>query len=168
MTLSVSSTVLVYDTLLCLFAPLLHYTPSFSKIRITYSSRRSFVILFGTPAISIHSRCEYYSSLCVFLSVLMTLSFNFLWLMERFVEVFSGTIFQIIKFGFDEIKFSRNSLLSFTNSVCFDISLSCSFIAKSISCSLVIFSNCFVVRMLLPPIFILLTISHSALEVKAS
>ena len=39
-------------------------------------------------------------------------------------------------------------------------------IGDFISCSLVIFSNCFLVRMLLPAIFILLKISHSLLAEK--
>ena len=76
--------------------------------------------------------------------------------------------FQIVEFGIDSIRFSGNSLLSLINSVCFDIRLSCSFLGKSISFSLVIFSNCFVVRMLLPTILILLTISRSILIQKTS
>ena len=118
------------------------------------------------------------AQVCMSLSISMTLFFNFLWLMEKIVKVFSAIINLLWRVSFSffrssnlasmRLSFSKNSLLSFINSICFDIRLSCSFITKSISCSLVIFSNCFLVRMLLLAIFILLTISHSALVEKVS
>ena len=122
----------------------LHYHSQFLKIRMTCSSRRSFVILLRIPAISMHSRRKYCSSLCMFLSISIILSFNCLWLMENVVDVFSAiiTLLWRISFSFSRssnlasitLSFSRNSLLPLINSVCFDIRLSCSFIAKSISC----------------------------------
>ena len=76
--------------------------------------------------------------------------------------------FQIVKFAFDEIKFFPKPFVIIYYLCLLSYLLSCSFIAKSISSSLVIFSDCFLVRMLLPAIFILLTISDSALVEKAS
>ena len=47
------------------------------------------------------------------------------------------------------LTFSQNSSLSLINSVWVDIRLSCSFILKPKNWSLIIFSNCFLVRVLL-------------------
>lgn len=41
-------------------------TASFSKINRTCSSSKSFVMLLGIPALSIHLRQEYFSNLCIF------------------------------------------------------------------------------------------------------
>ena len=127
------------------------------------------MILLRTPAISMHSQQKYCSSLWMLLSISMILSFNFLWLLQRVVGVLSAIInllwrvsfyfFRLSNLVSITLRFLQNSLYSLTNSVCFDVRLCCSFIAKSISWSLVIFYNCFQVRMLLPAFFILLTVS---------
>ena len=50
--------------------------PSISKISLTYSSSRSFVMLLEIPTISMNSRREHCSILCMFLFISMTFSFN--------------------------------------------------------------------------------------------
>ena len=132
---------------------------SFLKIRMTCSSMRSFVLLLWTAAISIHSRQGYCLSQCMFLFILIILLFKFLWLMKRFDEdsLVITTLIWRVSFFFSRspnlgsiiLTFSQNSLLSLINSFWVDIRLSCSFILKPKSCSLIIFSNCFLVRVLL-------------------
>ena len=117
------------------------------------SLRRSFVILFRMSAILMHLQQEYHSSLCIFPSISIILSFNFWWLMENVIKVFSAIItllwrnsfsfFRLLNLASTTLSFFRNSLLSLISSVCFDIKLSYSFIAKSVSCSLVISSSIF-------------------------
>ena len=147
-------------------------TPSFSKINKTCSSSRSFVMLLGIPTISMHSRREYCSILCMFLSISITFSLIFLCVM-RVNDCFSATHTLIFRTSFSFLSssnlesiilcFSLNSLLSFMSSVYLLIILFCSFKANSINWSLVIFSSCFLVKMMLPDIFIRFLSRHSLL-----
>ena len=67
-------------------------TPVFENISSTCSSRRSFVMLGGIPAISVHSRREYCSILCKYLSRLFIFSEFLWWFLERSVDEFSATL----------------------------------------------------------------------------
>ena len=89
-------------------------TPSFSKIRMTCSSRRSFVILFGTPGFrwiheaSIVKVCAYFSPIQLFCRLIFYDSWKVTWKFFR-SHYFSLKsfifFFQIIEFGFDNIQF---------------------------------------------------------------
>ena len=139
-------------------------TPSFSKINKTCSSSRSFVMLLGIPIIFMHSRREYCSILCMFLSISITCSLIFLSFVERVNKIFSATdtLFLRTSFSFLNssnlesiiLSFSLNSVLSFMSSVYLLIILFCSFMANSVNSWLLIFSSCFLVKIMLPAIFI--------------
>ena len=121
-------------------------------------------MLLGIPIIFMHSRREYCSILCMFLSISITCSLIFLSFVERVNKIFSATdtLFLRTSFSFLNssnlesiiLSFSLNSVLSFMSSVYLLIILFCSFMANSINSWLLIFSSCFLVKMMLPAIFI--------------
>ena len=137
-------------------------TPIFENISSTCPSRRSFVMLGGIPAISMHSSREYYSILCKSLSRLIIFSEFLWWFLERNVDVFSATLtllrsnlfslFSLPIFLSMFCNFALISLFSFFVFICFKIKFSWTFIAKSISWLLDIISSCFLIKILLPAI----------------
>ena len=157
-----------YDRLQYPLSPIPHQ--AFQKLMCSLS--RSFIMPLRIPTISMHLQQECCSILCMFLSISITFSLIFLCVM-RVNNCFSATHTLIFRTSFSFLSssnlesiilcFSLNSLLSFMSSVCLLIILFCSFKANSINWSLVIFSSCFLVKMMLPDIFIRFLSRHSLL-----
>ena len=118
-----------------------------------------------------HSRREYCSSLCMFLSTLIILSFRFLQLMERFVEGFPQSYFtqksllfftKIVEFGFDKF-FSK--LFVVIDHLCLLLYLVVLQFHSKAYTLLIDYFFCFLVRMFLSPILIIhLQVSPSFLN----
>lgn len=63
-------------------------TQKLLKISRTCFLSESFIILFRIPSMSMHSRGQHYTSLCIFISISTTFSFLLLQLLERVKKVF--------------------------------------------------------------------------------
>ena len=118
-------------------------TPIFENISSTCSSRRSFVMLRGIPAISMHSRREYCSILCKSFCGFIIFSELLWWFFTRSVDAFSTTLslhrsklfflFSRSIFVSMLCNFALISLFSLERVICFEINFPWTFFAKSCS-----------------------------------